>query len=429
VFGARRGSERLLFFVELVEPVLNLPVSLPLAPDDRLARFRDVRGVLPRLAQGFSSEDLNAQSMPDCSPGKWHLAHTSWFWEAMILSEEPGYVPVDGNWNRLFNSYYEALGDRVPRAERSLITRPGLEAVLAHRQEIDDRMSDWLAKRRKDERRDYLVELGLQHEQQHQELFLMDILNLMSRSPLEPAALGREPRSVEPGELGQGWIGFEAGLIEVGHEDGGFAFDNEAPAHRVWLEPFELAAGLVTNGDWINFIEDGGYQRPDLWLADGWTRARSDAWSSPLYWRKEPEGWSIMGLQGRRALDPARPVRHVSWYEADAFARWSGARLPAEAEWEHAVRTNGQALSGAFGEVWQWTSSSYAPYPGFRTTEGTAAEYNGKFMANQLVLRGSSFATPLGHARASYRNFFYPHQRWMFSGLRLARDVEPRADR
>lgn len=401
---------------------MTYPSRTPLAAAERSRRYRSVRGVLSDLAGQFSADDMSAQSMPDCSPGKWHLAHTSWFWEAMILSSEAGYEPVDPAWGRLFNSYYDALGERTPRAERGLITRPGLEEVLAHRREIDRRMGDWLAAGREDPRLSYLFELGLNHEQQHQELFLMDVLHLMSRSPLEPAAFTQEPRDQSLQPTRAGWVPCAGGLIEIGRRDGEFAFDNEGPRHRVWLEPFALAAGLATNGDWIDFIEDGGYRRPELWLADGWSLVQREGWNSPLYWRLEPDGWSVMGLAGRHSVDIAGPVRHVSWYEAEAFARWAGARLPTEAEWEHAVRTRGSDLSGAFGEVWQWTASPYGPYPGFRPTEGTAAEYNGKFMANQLVLKGSSFATPDRHSRPSYRNYFYPQQRWMFAGVRLARD-------
>jgi dimethylhistidine N-methyltransferase len=398
-------------------------ISTPAGAD--LARFREVRAALPALAGGLSAEDLAAQSMPDCSPGKWHLAHSTWFWEAMILSGEPGYTPVDAAWGRLFNSYYEALGDRVPRPERGLMTRPGLDEVMAYRREIDRRMAAWLGEGRSDGRTRYLVELGLHHEQQHQELFLMDLLHLMSRSPLEPAAYAGEPGAAAAADRRDGWVALEGGLVGIGHDGGGFAFDNEGPAHRVWLEPWAMAAGLVANGDWIAFIEDGGYRRPELWTSDGWATVRAEGWTAPLYWRRDDGAWTAMTLAGRRPLEPDAPVRHVSWYEADAFARWAGARLPTEAEWEHAVRTKPEAFADAFGALWQWTASPYTPYPGFRPTEGTAAEYNGKFMANQLVLRGSSFATPAGHARVSYRNFFYPHQRWAFAGLRLARDAEP----
>ena len=250
----------------------------------------------------------------------------------------------------------------------------------------------------------------------------MDLLNLMARSPLDPAAYDAEPRTGAPEAARDGATRFEGGLVGIGHDGGGFAFDNEGPAHRVWLEPYGLANDLVSNGDWIGFIEDGGYVRPELWLSDGWATVQAEGWEAPLYWRRDEIGWSTMTLAGRKIVDPAAPVRHISFYEADAYARWAGKRLPTEAEWEHAVRCRPEAFSNAFGEVWQWTASAYVPYPGFRPTEGTASEYNGKFMANQMVLRGSSFATPEGHARVSYRNFFYPQQRWAFMGLRLAED-------
>ena len=401
---------------------MNVHSRAPSVAQDDIEAFRRVRAAMPDLARSLSAEDLAAQSMPDCSPGKWHLAHSSWFFEAMILSSEPGYQPVDPSFQTFFNSYYEALGERVARPERGLMTRPSLDEVLAYRREVDRRMVAWLGEGRADARTRYLFTLGLHHEQQHQELFLMDMLNLMSRSPLDPAAWPAEPRdgAAEPGRGGRTSI--EGGLVEIGHGGAGFAFDNEGPAHKVWLESYALANDLVTNGDWLGFIEDGGYARPEFWLSDGWATVKAEGWEAPLYWRREPDGWSVMTLAGRRAVDPAAPVRHVSLYEADAFARWAGARLPTEAEWEHAVRMRPDALSNAFGEVWQWTASAYAPYPRFRPTDGTASEYNGKFMVNQAVLRGSSFATPDGHARSTYRNFFYPHQRWPFTGLRLAFD-------
>ncbi len=386
------------------------------------AVYRRVRSQLRRLAEGLTAEDLAAQSMPEASPGKWHLGHVSWFFEAMILARRSDYVPVDERLNRLFNSYYEALGERVDRAERGLMTRPSLDQVIAYRDEIDRRMEARLAEGLEDDLERYLFDLGLHHEQQHQELFLMDMLNLMSRSPLDPAAYAVEPRERVAEACRGGWVSFEGGLSEIGAGEGGFAFDNERPAHKVWLEPFSLAADLVTNADWIEFIDDGGYRRAEFWLADGWARVKAEGWTAPLYWREEVAGWSAMSLSGRRPVDPAAPVRHVSFYEADAFARWSGRRLPTEAEWEHAARSDAGALSNLTGEVWQWTASAYAPYPGFRPTEGTAAEYNGKFMANQMVLRGGAFATPEGHVRPSYRNFYYPHQRWMFAGVRLAAD-------
>ncbi len=402
---------------------MSAPMRAAAAPGALLTEYRRVRSAMPALAGGLSPEDLTAQSMTDCSPGKWHLAHTSWFFEAMILGAEPGYEPFDPRFQTLFNSYYEAFGSRVERGERGLMTRPSLDEVLAYRREVDRRMEAWLERATPDDQQTYLFTLGLHHDQQHQELFLMDLLNLMSRSPLDPAAYDAEPRPGPAQPPRGGETRFEGGLVQIGRADGGFAFDNEGPAHRQWLEPYGLDNDLVSNADWIAFIVDGGYGRPELWLSDGWVTVKAGGWTAPLYWRREAEGWTTMTLTGRREVDPAEPVRHVSFYEADAYARWAGRRLPTEAEWEHAVRCRPEAFSNAFGEVWQWTSSSYAPYRGFRATEGTASEYNGKFMANQMVLRGSSWATPEGHGRASYRNFFYPHQRWAFMGLRLAEDL------
>ena len=402
---------------------MNAPSCSADRTSDDLRAYRAVRAAMPGLAQGLSPEDLAAQSMADCSPGKWHLAHTSWFFEAMILADEPGYRPVDPRFQTLFNSYYETLGPRVDRPLRGLMTRPSLDEVLAYRREIDRRMAAWLGEAPNDARRLYLFTLGLHHDQQHQELFLMDILNLMAASPLDPAAFATEPRACPAQPARGGTSRFDGGLVEIGHAGPGFAFDNEGPAHRVWLEPYALANDLTTNADWIAFMDDGGYSRPELWLSDGWATVQAQGWQAPLYWQCEGRHWTTMGLSGRMPVAPASPVRHLSFYEADAFARWAGKRLPGEAEWEHAVRCRPEAFANAFGEVWQWTASAYAPYPGFRPTEGTASEYNGKFMANQMVLRGSSFATPDGHARVSYRNFFYPHQRWAFTGLRLAEDA------
>ena len=388
-----------------------------------VARFRAVRAGMVELAKGLSAEDLSAQSMADCSPGKWHLAHTSWFFEAMILAADPDYCPVDPRFQQLFNSYYEALGERVRRDQRGLMTRPSVDEVLAYRREIDRRMGAWLAQGPFSGHQRYLFELGLHHDQQHQELFLMDLLNLMSCSPLDPAAYAVEPRERPAQPARGGVVAFDGGLVTVGHGEPGFAFDNEGPAHRVWLEPFSLAADLVTNGDWIAFIADGGYTRSDLWLSDGWAKVKAEGWTAPQYWRRDGGDWTVMSLTGRAPVDPTAPVRHISFYEADAYARWAAKRLPSEAEWEHAAATRPDAFSNLSGEVWQWTSSAYAPYPGFQPTSGTAAEYNGKFMANQMVLRGGAFATPAGHARITYRNFFYPQQRWAFMGLRLAEDM------
>jgi len=404
---------------------MNAPARIETTEARDIAAYRRVRSAMPALAAGLSPEDLQAQSMPDCSPGKWHLAHSSWFFEAMILASDPDYQPVDARFQTLFNSYYEALGTRVARAERGLMTRPSLAAVLDYRAEVDRRMIARLNAGGLDASQRYLLTLGLHHEQQHQELFLMDLLHLMSRSPLDPAVYETEPRtrSLEPARGGQ--TPFAGGRVEIGAGAGGFAFDNERPAHPVWLQPFALDHDLVSNGNWIRFIADGGYSRPELWLSDGWAVVQAEGWEAPLYWRQDGADWTVLGLTGRHAVDPTTPVRHISFYEADAYARWAGARLPTEAEWEHAATSAGEDFANLSGEVWQWTSSAYAPYPGFRPTEGTASEYNGKFMANQMVLRGGSFATPAGHARVSYRNFFYPQQRWAFMGLRLARDIDP----
>ncbi|MGQ2992005.1 MAG: ergothioneine biosynthesis protein EgtB [Brevundimonas sp.] len=391
---------------------------------DDLDRYLSVRAAMPALAAGLSAEDLAAQSMADASPGKWHLGHTSWFFEAMILATEPGYEPVDPRLQQVFNSYYESLGGRVERAERGLMTRPSLDEVLAYRDEIDRRMAARLERGLDGDLEPYLFVLGLNHDQQHQELFLMDLLHLMSRSPLDPAAYSVEPRPGGPLQPARGGsTRFEGGLVDIGHDGAGFAFDNEGPCHRVWLEPFLLDHDLVTNGQWLAFMADGGYARPELWLADGWATVKAEGWTAPLYWREDEGEWTVLGLAGRAPVDPDAPVRHVSAYEADAYARWAGKRLPTEAEWESAVATAPDVFSNLFGEVWQHTASAYAPYPGFRPTEGTASEYNGKFMANQQVLRGGAFATPPGHARATYRNFFYPQQRWAFMGVRLASDA------
>ncbi len=402
---------------------MNHLAKVALSRADDAGRYRAVRAAMPALAEGLSAEDLGAQAMVDASPGKWHLGHTSWFFEAMILASEPGYEPVDPRFQQLFNSYYESLGRRVERAERGLMTRPSLDEVLAYRAEVDRRMENRIAQGF-DGLETYLFVLGLNHDQQHQELFLMDLLNLMSKSPLDPVAYASEPR---PGGALQrprgGSTRFEGGLVDIGHDSGEFAFDNEGPRHRQWLEPFLLDHDLVTNGQWLAFMEDDGYRRPELWLADGWAAVKTEGWDAPLYWRQDDGAWTVLGLAGRAPVDPDAPVRHISAYEAEAYAAWAGKRLPTEGEWESAVATAPDVFSNLFGEVWQHTSSAYAPYRGFAPTEGTASEYNGKFMANQRVLRGGSFATPPGHTRATYRNFFYPHQRWAFAGLRLAVDA------
>jgi dimethylhistidine N-methyltransferase len=406
-----------------------------------LARYRAVRQGTEALTRALTPEDQQVQSMPDASPAKWHLAHTSWFFETFLLIPRlAGYRPFDPRFAYLFNSYYEALGPRQPRPERGLLTRPSVADVMAYRAHVDEGMTRLLAQG--PESYADLLDLGLAHEEQHQELVLMDILHLFAVSPLNPAYA--PPRPVPPGRAPDPltFAAFEGGLVEVGHAGDGFAFDNETPRHKVWLEPYHLADRLVTNGEWLAFMADGGYARPELWLAEGWARRLAEDWQAPLYWRETDDGWSAMTLHGLRPVDPDQPVSHVSFYEADAYASWAGARLPTEAEWEHAAQDaprNGNFLSSGrleplpatrdaapsqmFGDLWEWTRSAYGPYPGFRPADGAVGEYNGKFMAGQFVLRGGACVTPGGHVRASYRNFFYPHQRWMFSGVRLAKDA------
>jgi ergothioneine biosynthesis protein EgtB len=397
------------------------------------------------LAAPLSAEDQLAQSMPDASPTKWHLAHASWFFEAVVLQAfQPGYRPFDERYGRLFNSYYESLGARHPRPQRGLLTRPSLSEVLAYRAHVDQALQSLVDGADADtwRRAAPLIELGLHHEQQHQELIVTDVLHLLSLNPLAPAYQPATPapthRGSEPGRQG-GWGEHAGGEVEIGHDPRkGFGFDNEGPRHLVRLAPFALARSLVTNGDWQAFIDDGGYRRPEFWLSDGWAAVQSQAWEAPLYWQDPGRAF---GLYGDQALVADAPVCHISLYEAAAFAAWAGARLPTEFEWEAAARSWGEAPSSrpaplqpaapghagepqCFGAVWQWTRSSYDPYPGFKPWAGAVSEYNGKFMVGQLVLRGSSCATPPGHARVSYRNFFPPSARWQFSGLRLARDIE-----
>ncbi|MFI4966786.1 MAG: ergothioneine biosynthesis protein EgtB [Caulobacterales bacterium] len=418
-----------------------------MSPSSAVHRYRAVRQATEALTRSLTPEDQLAQSMPDASPTKWHLAHTTWFWETFLLVPSlAGYRPFDARFHYLFNSYYEALGPRQPRPQRGLLTRPSLDDVMAYRAHVDEAMGALLADGAGGLAG--LVDLGLAHEEQHQELILMDILHLFAQSPLQPAyAPPRGRDAILPGHPPEPprFVGFEGGLVEIGHAADGFAFDNEGPRHKVWLDPFELADRLVTNGEWLAFMADGGYRRPELWLSEGWARARAEDWEAPLYWRQGPDAdgaWSAMTLHGLRALDPAAPVCHVSFYEAEAYAAWAGARLPTEAEWEHAAQGQpvagnflgsgrlepappppGAGLRQMFGDLWAWTRSAYAPYPGFRPAGGAVGEYNGKFMAGQFVLRGGACVTPAGHMRASYRNFFYPQQRWMFSGVRLARDA------
>lgn len=388
-----------------------------------LERYRAVRRRTEALAAPLSPEDQVAQSMPDASPTKWHRAHTTWFFETFLLTPYlGGYRVFDPAFGYLFNSYYESLGPRQPRPARGLLTRPSSAQVGAYRQHVDAAMERLLSGASSPVVRERL-DLGLAHEEQHQELILMDILHLFSQSPLYPAyqSASQDRRHVADPER---FLAFEGGLAEIGAAESGFAFDNERPRHKVHLEPYRLSDRLVTNGEWLAFIEAGGYARSEFWLSDGWVVVTQEGWDAPLYWRREDDGgWSVMTLNGRIPVDPAEPVVHVSYYEAAAYAAWAGRRLPTEAEWEAAARAPGAGgLRQLNGQVWQWTSSAYAAYPGFKPGPGALGEYNGKFMVNQMVLRGGCAATPPGHARATYRNFFQPDKRWAFSGLRLADD-------
>jgi ergothioneine biosynthesis protein EgtB len=372
------------------------------------------------LAEPLSDEDCGAQSMPDASPVKWHLAHTTWFFETFLLEpREAAFVPFDPAFRVLFNSYYNGVGARHPRPQRGLLTRPGMREVRAYRANVDARMARLLAAQPEDAALAGLVELGLQHEQQHQELILTDVLHLLAQSPLYPAYQAGVAVTARPARAPE-WVAFDGGLVDIGFDGAGFCFDNELPRHRVYLQPFELVSQLVTNGEILAFIDAGGYRDPALWLSEGWDAVAQNGIQHPLYWVRQPDGWREFTLHGLLPLDLHAPVTHVSLFEADAYARWAGARLPLEAELEVAARES-DPLPDLFGTCWQWTASSYAPYPGYAPAPGALGEYNGKFMINQYVLRGSSSATPPGHARASYRNFFPAGTRWQFTGIRLAR--------
>jgi len=421
------------------------PVSLePLA-----ARYAAVRQASLALAASLSAEDCQVQSMPDASPTKWHLAHITWFFETFLLERfEAGFAPFDPAFRVLFNSYYQGIGEQHPRAQRGLVTRPSLDDVKRYRANVDERMQALLATRAGDAEIESLVVLGLQHEQQHQELLLTDIKHALSFNPVAGAYAKRWP-IIRVGPQPLRWFGYEGGLVELGHsacDDGAFCFDNETPRHRAYTAPFELASRPATYGDFLAFIDDDGYARPELWLSMGWDWVRSSQRVAPLYWRKQSDRWFSHTLQGLVEIDSHTPVCHLSFFEAEAFARWSGARLPTELEWELGARALRAPLAGnfagrgafhplpqqspvsdepvqMFGDVWEWTQSAYLPYPGYRTLPGAVGEYNGKFMCNQFVLRGGSCATPEGHVRASYRNFFPPEAQWQFSGVRLARDA------
>jgi ergothioneine biosynthesis protein EgtB len=388
--------------------------------EDLADAFLAVRNETERRAGPLTPEDQLIQSMPDASPAKWHRAHTTWFFEQFLLGEHcPGYKPFHPDYAFLFNSYYVSAGPRHARHQRGHLTRPGAEEITAYRRHVDAATVKFFHEA-SDEKLSViapLVEVGLNHEQQHQELMLTDILHAFALNPISPAydPSWRAPDSTRSGEE---WVEIKEGIHSIGHASETFHFDNEEPAHRALVGPVRLARSLVTNAEWLKFMADGGYRTPTLWLMDGLAAASSEQWQAPGYWRQIDGEWHVMTLAGLKPVDPSSPVCHVSYYEADAFARWSGKHLPTEMEWEVAARAG--HLNDALGIVWQWTRSSYSPYPGYRAIEGALGEYNGKFMVNQLVLRGSSLATPAGHSRITYRNFFYPHHRWQFTGLRLA---------
>lgn len=406
-------------------------------------RLFDTRRLSEDLARPLSPEDMTVQAMEDASPTKWHLAHVTWFFETFIVTNHlPGYRVFDETFNYCFNSYYESQGPRQPRPRRGVLTRPSAERVRAYRAHVDAGLSELFA-RGVDAGAELarLIEIGINHEQQHQELLLTDILALFAANPLRPAYRAPRPRNVAPEPAASGWIDFAGGVVQVGHDGEGFAWDNEAPCHDALVHPFRLADRLVSNGEWLEFIADGGYREAAHWLSDGWAAVNREGWEAPLYWERHDGQWLAMSLEGLQPVEPAAPVCHVSYYEADAFARWAGRRLPTEFEWEVAAQglqasvggvpdvrpLPAQAPTGSprqmFGAVWQWTQSAYLPYPGYRPPAGALGEYNGKFMVSQQVLRGGSCATPAGHTRATYRNFFYPHQRWQFMGLRLASEI------
>ena len=404
-----------------------------------LSQYQRVRQQSQALIRGLSEEDMLLQSMPDTSPTKWHLAHTSWFFETFLLQPDlPNYQPFDPGYQYLFNSYYDTLGSRQPRGTRGMLSRPTLDEVLEYRNYVDTAMETLLSY--PDEGIKNAATIGLHHEMQHQELILTDIKHALSQNYFAlPDALNANPGATNG--VDRKFTQFDGGLVWMGTDaQNQFAYDCEQPRHRVFIQPFGLCNSPVTNGEWLDFIADGGYSRPELWLADGYACAQREAWQAPLYWQESDEGWRILTLHGYRFLDSREPVCHISYYEADAFARWAGYRLPTEFEWELAARdcaitgnfaergvwqpqteSAHSGLQQIYGDVWEWTQSSFAPYPGFQAPAGALAEYNGKFMVNQLVLRGGSCATPQQQIRPSYRNFFYPHQRWQFSGLRLAR--------
>lgn len=421
--------------------------TIPARLKSLCSRFRAVREHTRRICSTLQPEDCVIQSMPNVSPIRWHLAHTTWFFETFVLKQFADYQSTFREYEYLFNSYYNAVGDQFPRDRRGFLSRPTVSEILDYRQQIDQRIIDCLGRQHQwSDGLLEMVELGLHHEQQHQELMLTDIKHVFSCNPLFPAHVEGEIRAVATPV--QRWVEFSAGLREIGHDDSGFAFDNESPRHRVFVEPFELSNRLVTNGEYLGFVDDGGYQSSGSWLSLGWNQVTQHGWASPLYWLQRDGQWFEFTLGGLKQLDLSLPVTHLSYFEADAYARWAGARLPTEAEWEIASDENrGSQISSEdffdlgmpvhpthgsedcdvkslFGSTWQWTSSSYSPYPRYRPAAGAIGEYNGKFMCNQYVLRGSSCGTSRGHTRHTYRNFFPPEARWQFTGIRLARNPE-----
>jgi ergothioneine biosynthesis protein EgtB len=402
------------------------------------ARFRAVRAETERLCAPLAVEDYQLQSMPDCSPPKWHLAHTAWFFETFVLTKHaPHFRPFHTQFNYLFNSYYDAIGDRWPRAARGLLSRPTVAEVYEYRRAVDEQTLALVATA--DDRAlgviGPLIELGLNHEQQHQELLLTDLKHAFGLNPLRPVYAPVDLVSSGTAPLLR-WEPHAPGIHRIGHKSSGFAFDNEGPVHNAYVNGFEIASRPVNNGEFLRFIRDGGYERPEFWLSDGWATRHRNCWTAPLYWERNESGWALFTLRGMRPLDPDEPLCHVSYYEADAYARWVGARLPTEFEWETAsdrCEVSGNSLDSGrlhptsngeayYGDVWVWTASPYTAYPGYRQAAGAIGEYNGKFMCNQIVLRGGSCVTPAGHVRPTYRNFFPPDARWQFSGLRLAKD-------
>jgi ergothioneine biosynthesis protein EgtB len=419
---------------------MRTDVSLSVREPALSSRYRKVRDLSVELVRPLSDADASVQSMDDASPAKWHLAHTTWFFETFVLRDHvAGYCLHDERYPFLFNSYYEAEGQRHARPRRGMLTRPTLDQILAYRAAVDSALLAALPGLPAPAQQ--LIELGCHHEEQHQELLLTDILHLFAQNPMQPAVWSGAPKVpvAMPGPID--WIEGQTGLVEIGAGGDAFAFDCEGPRHATLLHPHAIAGRTVTNGEWAAFIADGGYTDPRHWLSDGWAWVKAEAIAAPLYWEQRDGVWTRFGLDGRRPIDPAAPVTHVSFFEADAYASWAGARLPTEAEWEAAAAEHdpraGNQLDAAgpveprpattgpafYGDVWEWTGSAYRPYPGFRAAEGAVGEYNGKFMSGQFVLRGGSCATPRGHVRPSYRNFFYPHQRWQFTGVRLAKDL------